>query len=74
VTVTGTGYVPGDTITPVFIDHSGVETAFPSVTANGGGEYSTEITIPASAVAGYGKIKVTSALTGVHISDSFDVT
>jgi fibronectin-binding autotransporter adhesin len=74
VTVSGSGYLPGDTITPTFTDHKGVITTFPTVTTNGSGEFSTEITVPPSAVVGVGRIKVTSALTGVHISGSFTVT
>ena len=74
VTVSGSGYLPGDTITPTFTDHKGVVTTLPTVTTNGSGELSTEITIPESAVVGIGRIKVTSALTGVHISSSFKVT
>ena len=74
VTVSGGGYLPGDTITPTFTDHKGVVTTLPTVTTNGSGEFSTEITIPESAVVGSGRIKVTSALTGVHIGGSFKVT
>jgi hypothetical protein len=74
VTLTGTGYTPGETVTPTFTDHKGVETIYPSVTANGSGEYSSEITIPASAALGAGKIKVTGTKTGEHVSQSFDVT
>ncbi|MGH2853218.1 MAG: beta strand repeat-containing protein [Solirubrobacteraceae bacterium] len=74
VTLSGSGYLPGDTITPTFVDQKGVLTTFPTVTTNGSGEFSTEITIPASAAVGAGTIKVTSAQTGVHIGHSFKVT
>ncbi len=74
VTLTGTGYMAGDTITPTFTDSKGVTTTLPAVTTSSSGEYSTEITIPASAAKGGGTIKVTSALTGVHLSASFKVT
>jgi fibronectin-binding autotransporter adhesin len=74
VTLTGTGYTPGDTVTPTFTDHKGVETTYPSVKVNSSGEYSTEITIPASAAPGDGTIKVTSTETGTHVNTSFDVT
>src|SRR6185312_7920600 len=74
VTLTGTGYLAGDTITPTFTDKEGVTTTLPSVVTNSGGEYSTEITIPAGAAKGVGTIKVTSALTAVHLSASFKVT
>jgi fibronectin-binding autotransporter adhesin len=74
VTVSGGGYLPGDTITPTFTDSKGVVTTFPSVVTNSSGEYSTEITIPAGAAGGASTIKVTSALTGVRLSDPFKVT
>jgi hypothetical protein len=74
VTVSGSGYLPGDTITPKFTDHGGTTTTFPGVITNGSGEFSTEITIPVSAAVGAGTIKVTSAITGVQISDPFNVT
>jgi hypothetical protein len=74
VKLSGSGYLPGDTITPTFTDHGGVKTVLPTVTTNGSGEFSTEITIPATAALGKGTITVTSTDTGVHISDSFKVT
>jgi hypothetical protein len=74
VTVSGGGYMPGDTITPTFTDHKGVVTTFSSVTVNGSGEFSTEITIPAAAAVGAGTIKVTSTITGVDLSSPFTVT
>ena len=74
VTLSGSGYLPGDTITPTFTDHKGVSTVFPSVTTNGSGEFSTEITIPASAAPGKGTIKTTSTRTNVNVSDAFKVT
>jgi hypothetical protein len=74
VTLSGSGYLPGDRITPTFTDHSGVKTVFPSVTTNGSGEYSTEITIPPTAALGKGTITVTSTATGVHISATYKVT
>jgi fibronectin-binding autotransporter adhesin len=74
VTVSGSGYLPGDTITPTFTDEKGVVTTLPSVVTNPSGEYSTEIAIPESAAVGGGTIKVTSTLTGVHTSGSFKVT
>jgi hypothetical protein len=74
VTVTGSGYLAGDTITPAFVNRNGVQTTFPSVTTNSSGEFSTEIAIPAPTALGDGKIKVTSTQTGVHISAPFDVT
>jgi hypothetical protein len=74
VTLGGSGYLPGDTLTPTFIDHEGVVTVLPTVTTNAGGEYSTEITIPASAAVGVGRITVASSKTGVSVSSVFEAT
>ncbi len=74
VTIAGSGFLPGDTVTPTFTDHAGVKTSFPGVITNSSGEFSTEITIPAGAALGAGKITVTSAQTGVHIGETFKVT
>jgi hypothetical protein len=74
LTVGGSGYLPGDTVTPTFTDHAGVATVLPSVTTNAGGAFSTEIAIPAAAAAGAGTITLTSGQTGVHASRTFTVT
>ena len=74
VTITGSGYTPGDTITPKFTDSGLKTTVFPTATVNSSGEFSTEITIPAGATLGAGEIVVTSTETGVHVSQSFKVT
>jgi hypothetical protein len=44
------------------------------VTTNGSGEFSTEITIPASAALGAGTISVKSTRTEVIINKTFTVT
>jgi hypothetical protein len=72
VTLSGSGYLPGDTIAPSFTDK--VKTTFPSVTTNSSGEFSTEITIPAAAAKGAGSISVKSTQTGVTITKTFTVT
>ncbi|MFI5003843.1 MAG: hypothetical protein ACHQE6_02395 [Solirubrobacterales bacterium] len=74
VTLSGSGYLPGDTITPTFTDHNKVKTTFPSVTTNGSGEFSTEITIPAGAALKGGSISIKSTQTGVTITKTFTVT
>ncbi len=74
VTLSGSGYLPGDTITPAFTDHNKVKTTFPTVTTNSSGEFSTEITIPAGAALKGGSISVKSTQTGVNISKTFTVT
>ncbi len=74
VTLSGSGYLPGDTITPKFVDHGKVKTVFPSATINSSGEFSTEITIPASAALGAGTISVKSTQTEVTITQIFTVT
>jgi hypothetical protein len=74
VTLSGSGYLLGDTITPAFTDHKKVKTTFPGVTVNGSGEFSTEITIPATAAVGKGSISVKSTQTGVTITHTFTVS
>ncbi len=74
VTVKGSGYLPGDTITPTFTDHDGVKTVLPSVTTKADGRFSTEIAIPTLAAAGIGTITITSAQTGVKVNRPFTVT
>ncbi len=73
-TVSGSGYLPGDTLELKFADHSGVKTLYPSVTVNGSGEFSVEITIPAAAALHRGEVKITSVQTGAKISQGFVVT
>ncbi len=74
VKLSGSGYPPEDTITPTFTDHAKVQTVFPGVKTNSGGEFSTEVTIPGSAAVGSGSISVKGTLTGVSISETFSVT
>ncbi len=74
VTLSGSGYLPGDTITPKFVNHGEVKTFFPSVTTNSSGEFSTEITIPTSAARGAGSIRVKSTQTEVAITKTFTIT
>jgi subtilase family serine protease len=74
VTVSGSGYLSGDTVTPTFTDNAGVKTVLPSVKTSAGGAFSTEIAVPALAAVGAGTITVTSGQTGVHVSRTFTVT
>jgi hypothetical protein len=74
VTITGSGYPAGDTITPTFTDHGAVKTVFSSVIANSSGEFSAEITIPVGATLGAGETLVTGNETGVHVGQTFTVT
>jgi hypothetical protein len=73
VTVSGSGFLPGDKINPTLFDHNDDSFFFPSVTTNVNGEFSTEIKVPASAVKGVGRVRVTDTLTEVRISHSFTV-
>jgi len=73
VTVSGSNYLPNDTITLSFTDH-GVKTVFPTVKTESSGEFSTEITIPNSAAVGSGPISVKATHTGVTIKKTFKVT
>jgi hypothetical protein len=66
VTISGSDYLPNDTITLSFMDR-GVKTVFPSVKTESGGEFSTEITIPNSAAVGSGPISIKATHTGVTI-------
>jgi hypothetical protein len=74
VTVSGSGYVPGDKITVRFTDRKGTQTFYPEATVNSEGEFSTVIDIPLTAVTGEGQIHTTSTETGVHINKVFTVT
>ncbi len=74
VTVSGSGYLPGDTVTPAFTDVAGVETVFSRATVDASGEFSKAIAIPASAALGGGFITVRSTQTGVRVSQALKVT
>jgi fibronectin-binding autotransporter adhesin len=74
VTVSGKGYVPGDTIKLTFTDASSVKTVLPSTKANGSGEISTKITVPSGAAKGAAKVNAKSTETGVSITKTFTVT
>ncbi len=74
VTISGSGYLPGDTVTLVFTDHKGIKTTLASVVTNSSGEYSTEVAIPGSAAVGAATIKATSTQSKVHVSEAFKVT
>jgi fibronectin-binding autotransporter adhesin len=74
VTLTGSGYLPGDQVTPTFTDHKGTVTTLPTATVNASGELSEEVTIPAAAALGTGTFKATTAQTGLRITDGFNVT
>jgi hypothetical protein len=74
VTLKGSSYPPEDTIKLSFTDHGKVKTVFPSVKTNASGEFSAEITIPAGAATGAGKVTATSTLVGVADSATFTVT
>jgi hypothetical protein len=73
VTVSGTEWVPGDTLKLTFTDHKKHKTTLPSTTVNGAGEFSTEIAIPEGAAEGAGTIAVTSTDTANSISKAFTV-
>jgi hypothetical protein len=74
VTVSGSEYPNGDTITPTFTDSKGVTTSYPSVTVEPGGKFSTTVEIPSGAALGIGKVKVQSAQNRVKVSRNFTVT
>ncbi len=74
VKLSGSGYIPGDTLTPAFIANDGEKTVFPGVKANAKGELETEIAIPALAAEGAGSISLTSTQTAVILTKTFKVT
>ena len=74
LTLSGAGYVPGDTVKLTFTDHKGAKTVLPTATVNGSGEYSLETIVPAEAVEGAGKVNAKSTLTSVSITKTFTVT
>ncbi len=73
VTLTGSGYNPGDTITPTFTDH-GEKTVYPAVKANSKGQIETEITTPALAEEGPATIGAKSTQTALTIKQKYKVT
>ena len=73
VTLTGSGYNPGDTITPTFTDH-GEKTVYPAVKANSKGQIETEITTPALAEEGPATIGAKSTQTTLTIKQKYKVT
>jgi hypothetical protein len=74
ITVTGGGYVPGDTVKIYLVKGKGVKTQIGSVTIGESGEYSTEVTIPATAAAGADTVRATSTLYPVNVSQPYTVT
>jgi hypothetical protein len=74
VKLSGSGYIPGDTLTPTFTSSGGVKTSFSGVKANAKGELETEITIPTLAAEGAGSISLTSTETGVILTKAFTVS
>jgi hypothetical protein len=73
VAIEGSGLVPGDALTPTFVDRAGAETTFPSVTVSSAGVFASEIAIPATAAEGEGTVFVRSSQTGVKVNRTFTV-
>lgn len=73
IKLSGSGYLPGETLTPAFTADSGEKTVFPGVAANANGEVETEITIPVLAAEGAGSIGLTSTTTGITLTKAFTV-
>jgi uncharacterized repeat protein (TIGR01451 family) len=72
VTVSGSGYAPGETATPSFTDNANKTTKYTNVTVGGTGHYTTNITIPSGAASGLGKVTVKGSGTG-SLTASFTV-
>ncbi len=73
VTLTGTTYLPEETVKLTFTDKGKHKTTLPSVKTNASGEFTTEFTIPAGATVGAGVFAASSAGTG-KVSATFTVT
>ena len=73
VVLSGAGFPPNDTIVLTFTDFNLVTTTYPSATTDGTGAFSANITIPAGAALGAGKIKAKSTFAGVTGSKKFTV-
>jgi hypothetical protein len=74
VTLKGSGYPQGDTVKLTFTDSKNVKTVLPSVKANGSGEVSAVVKVPAGVAKGAGNFSATSTLTGVVVTAAFTVT
>jgi fibronectin-binding autotransporter adhesin len=74
LTVSGSGYVPGDTVTLTFTDKAGVKTTLATPTVGSGGEYSTEVAVPTGAAVGTGTIKASATHYGSNLFANFKVT
>jgi hypothetical protein len=74
VTVNGSGYPPGDTVTITFKDSAGTTTTLATAATTGTGTFSQGVTIPAGAAVGKGKLAAKSAFAGVTVSKEFNVT
>jgi hypothetical protein len=74
VTVSGSGWPPGDKITVSFRDHNNATTTYPLVTADGSGNFSVSETVPAAAATGAGTFSARSALVGLTLSKTFTVS
>lgn len=73
VTISGSGYPPGDKVIPKLMERRSVVIVWPAVTTNASGEYSTVVTIPPSSRA-LAHIRVTSTEAGVYLTAWFMVT
>ena len=63
-TVSGASWAPSDQLQITFVDNTGTQTTYPTVSANGAGAFSTSITIPAGASTGAATITTRSLSTG----------
>jgi hypothetical protein len=74
VAVSGSGWIAGEKVAITFTDSLGVKTTYPAVTVDGTGSFSTNITIPAGAATGNGKITARSKVTSLSRSKTINVT
>lgn len=81
VTLHGSGFPPGDMVTPSFLAHGrepipgevlpGERTVFPSVKADSQGAFESEVALPPGTTLGKGRFSAKSTLTGVIAREAF---
>ncbi len=73
VTATGAAFGPNETVKLTFLDSAGHKTSLGSATADGTGAFTKNVTIPASAPLGKGKVQGKGATSGLKAHATFKV-
>jgi hypothetical protein len=74
VTLSGSGFPAGDSVTLKFKDVDGTKTSLGTVTTDANGAFSVSKTVPANADPGVGKLSAKSQVTAVTPKAAFTVT